>query len=349
MNNFEEDFKNVIKVIRDDKIGQIAKTDPIIMMIGSRLYEKIKKRLNKKDEVEKSVRSDMRRLSYLYYFFKGRKAEINYKCDTDECNAGDMFLRENLEILIYSIKTYTAKDDASLKSGLKKALLYLIKDAAEKCVGYHLASGNDTQSGYIKDFLALLNLRKNEIFADADYDLNYRRNVKNRKPAQLPVEDDIAVVRNHVIKRMNELISDKYLFFGAHEFVELRDCSCVRLTLFNGRRGAEPARLVIREWLEAKNGEWLDKQRIEIIPEEACLADGLLITFQPGKGVNRLVPVVIPKDTVGALEKLSNVAVRSEVGISPNNMYLFPSIQNSDRHCSGWHSLQNVLSKASYY
>ena len=39
LDNLDKGFKNIIKVARDDKIGEIAKTDHIV---GSRLYGKIK-------------------------------------------------------------------------------------------------------------------------------------------------------------------------------------------------------------------------------------------------------------------------------------------------------------------
>ncbi|XP_065652722.1 uncharacterized protein LOC136080009 [Hydra vulgaris] len=68
-----QNFKNeILQVIRDDPIGIIAKSDRTILMIGSLLYEKVRRKLSKKSEVQNSVRNDMRRLSHLYSHFKLR-------------------------------------------------------------------------------------------------------------------------------------------------------------------------------------------------------------------------------------------------------------------------------------
>ena len=45
-------------------------------------------------------------------------------------------------------------------------------------------------------------------------------------------------------------------------FVKLRDAACTRLSLLNASRGAEPARLSIEEWVDAKQDKWIDKQRL---------------------------------------------------------------------------------------
>lgn len=45
----KEDFeKNILSVMRDDHIGKTAKSDPTILMIGSMMFERIKRRAKKK-------------------------------------------------------------------------------------------------------------------------------------------------------------------------------------------------------------------------------------------------------------------------------------------------------------
>ena len=101
--------------------------------------------------------------------------------------------------------------------------------------------------------MALLKLKKDEIFADSTYNLNKRRKVKNRKPSELPDEDDILTIKKYVIKRMGEITNDPFLLIDMHLYVELRDYTNTRLIIFNGRRGGEPSRPTISEWKEAKN------------------------------------------------------------------------------------------------
>ena len=64
---------------------------------------------------------------------------------------------------------------------------------------------------------------------------------------QLPLEVDIKMIRHHAIDIMRKYEADAFQMWDIHSFVELRDCACTRLTLFNGRRGREPARLRLQE------------------------------------------------------------------------------------------------------
>ncbi|XP_057290065.1 uncharacterized protein LOC130612732 isoform X2 [Hydractinia symbiolongicarpus] len=326
---FKED---ILSRMRNDPIGITAKSDEIILMIGSRLYEKVKRRQDKKHEIQNTVRTDMRRLSHLYTHFQSKNVNAFHG------NASDMFIRTNFDALKDAIELYTDSNAEQQKAGLKAALYYLISGSAKKCVGHFLAQDKDDVAKQFSDFLVLLALRKDEVFADATYDLNLRRNVKSKKPAQLPIEQDIKIIREHIVSTVKRFEEDPFIIWDSHTFIKLRDCTCTRLTLFNGRRGGEPARLLLREWQEAEEGTWLDRQRFDVVDNDGDLK----ITYQTGKGVNHLVPVLIPKDIFFAMRTLADKEIRRNVGISETNPYLFPSTQNSERHFSGWHSLTNV-------
>ena len=158
LNNLKEEFKkDILAVIRDDEIGKIAKTDPTILMVGSRLYEKVKRRFSKKGEVQSCVRADMRRLSHLYMHF----TSLNPK--NIHGNAVDMFIRSNFEVLKEAIEMYTNTNEKVQKSGLKAALYYLISGSVKKCMGHYLALDNDVAAKELSDFKVILELRKDEV------------------------------------------------------------------------------------------------------------------------------------------------------------------------------------------
>ena len=69
------------------------------------------------------------------------------------------------------------------------------------------------------------------------------------------------------------------------------------------------------------------------------------ITYQSDKGSNYLVPVLILEDTVRAMEILCDPVIKREVGVLELDVYAFPSCHNSEKDCSGWHSLTNVCDK----
>ena len=285
----------------------------MILTTGEWLFCRVKGRRDKKQDAYDSIRSAIRRLGHLYNHFKKHKKEISFLSSCDQNNSADIFLRENFQILKWTVEIYTSSDKEEPKSGLKADLYCLIKDAAEKWMGAYLGKNDDDPAEKVRKFMALLKLRKDEIFADATFNLNKLRNVKNRKPSELPDKDDILTIKEYVIKRMGEITNDRFLLIDVHLYVELRDCANTRLIIINERWGGEPSLLTISEWKEAENDVWLDKKRLKEIQEEAT--NGAKITFQTGKGINRLVSLMTPKDTIKAMQVLSDPVVRSNAGV----------------------------------
>ena len=104
----------------------------MILTIGEWLFCRVKGRRDKKQDVYDSLRSAMRRLGHLYNHFKKHKKEISFFSSYDQNNSADIFLRENFEILKWTVEIYTSSDKEEPKSGLQAGLYCLIKDAAEK-------------------------------------------------------------------------------------------------------------------------------------------------------------------------------------------------------------------------
>ena len=61
----------------DNLAGQVCKTDDAIVFFGSKFYDKICRKTDKRTEVKKSVMSDMRRIAILYLKFRE-------KCSAEE-------------------------------------------------------------------------------------------------------------------------------------------------------------------------------------------------------------------------------------------------------------------------
>ena len=231
LESYSDDFKSfIIGKLRDDDIGQLIRSNPIILMIGS-----------------------CRPCQH----FKTLEIQPIFN------NATDMFLHKNFSNLTIAINLYTSSENEQQKSGLKQALCYLILNAAEKLVGNFLANDNDSVGEDISNFIKLYNLEKENVFGDASYNLNNRRNKKLKKPANLPIESDITLLRNFTIEPINRLVNDKFIMWDLHSFVLLRNWTCTRLSLFNARRGGEPARLLLSDWKEADEGAWFDNWQIE--------------------------------------------------------------------------------------
>ena len=131
---------------REIEICETARTNPVIVTVGNRLWEKGKSKTDKTTEVRKSVMSDMRRLASLYIIFR-EQHKIHSGTPLDSNTAADMFHRKNFEVLREAVLLYTAHlDSAELKSGLKSAVYYLKKKACKIIKATHLVAGRDEQS-----------------------------------------------------------------------------------------------------------------------------------------------------------------------------------------------------------
>ena len=157
----------MLATIRDDVVGRLCKKDEIILMVGERLYEKIKRKTDKAMEVRKSVCNDMRKLGNLYLHFKSQDGVVS-----QNNNILDMFMRCNFINLKQAIENYTEKENAKIKAGLKHVLYYLLTSTAHIIKGTFLMKDEDHKADQIDKFLSMFKLWKNHIFGDAQYQLN---------------------------------------------------------------------------------------------------------------------------------------------------------------------------------
>ena len=328
---------DILAKFSQDTVGDICRSDAAIIMYGSRMYDKMLAKKDKATEVKKSVMSDMRRLSTLYQAFK----KVQQTSSSE-----DMLVRRNFHSLTTAIEE-TTTSDSEVKAGLKTALYYLLQKFAKVLKGSYLIKDEDSRAEEIDKFLQVLALNHNLIFGDAAYILNKNRQMKLRCPESLPSEDDVAKLKKYTVGRLHDILAQPYTLWDSHAYTELRDLTVSRLTLFNARRGGEPARLSLAEWKQAEENRWLNHDRIKSVGDwERTLFNNMKITFQTGKGNHHLVPILIPDDVVAAMRKLSESEVRSMSNVSQHNAYMFPSTQSSDSHVSGWHAVNRVCCDA---
>nr|XP_047135056.1 uncharacterized protein LOC124812431 isoform X17 [Hydra vulgaris] len=330
---------HIIGKFRNDKIGKVCRTDPTILKIGSKFFWKLNKKQDKSVEVYRSIRNEMRRLAHCYTLFLKQEGIIQ-----KHNNSLDMFNRVNFDMLSNVIEVYTKKDDADIKAGLKQNLYYLLKKSATVMQFIFYSKGMDAEAEDVQKFIYTLKCWQEYLFGDATYKLNIRSQVNLRKPAKLPREQDLLILRNYILETM-KLLCDDYEFHDLHSYVKLRNCACARLTLLCGRRGGEPARMLLTDWNQAYNNEWIDSQRVYKLGKlENFLIKTMKIAYMTGKGNNHLVPVLIPQDTVDAIIKIASNEFREQAGVSPQNKFLFASAQDSDAHISGWHVVHELCS-----
>ena len=332
--------EKVLSCLRNDEVGRLCVSDKTILLCGERLYKKLKKKPDKATEVKRTVLRDMRKIAHMYIeFLKSSPVFVGFPP-----SAADMLCRDNFNSLETAIDVYTSTED-DLKAGLKSSLYYLLKFMASTVRGACLIERQDDRAAEIDRFLTVLEINFTTIFGDATYKLNQARQTMLRRPEALPKEADLSSIRNYSLSTIVTLISN--ISFTPRSFALLRDISVSRLTLFNFRRGGEPARLLLSQWDEAKRGVWVDTSRVQKMTEtERAIFAELLVMYQTGKGNAHLVPVLVPKDMHAALDRLSDSRTRETMGINADNPYLFPGMQHRDSHCSGWHAVHRVCQLA---
>ena len=71
----------------------------------------------------------------------------------------------------------------------------------------------------VDHFVDVLTLNYNFLFGDAIYKVNQNRQIKLRKPEQLPRHDDVQRMKQYTVNRTAELLNDDYLHWISSEFI----------------------------------------------------------------------------------------------------------------------------------
>ena len=99
-------------------------------------------------------------------------------------------------------------------------------------------------------FSSVLTMSWDFIFYTAQVFCESRRNTL-RKPGDMPLEKDVQILRNFILSQMKVMVQKRDQEWDKHRFIKLRNLICTRLTLFNARRGGEPARMLLSDWTDA--------------------------------------------------------------------------------------------------
>ena len=324
-----EEFKAVLYSFRNDEAGKLCRSDPLIIMLGKKLWAKS---IKKEKHV---IMSEMRVLANLVLRIRVLTLNENF------C-AHNVLEREYFDALSDSIKDLTTGENGQVKPGLKMKIGYLLKKMIKIAKGHFIQAGEMEKSVEIDRFSAVLDLNWDYIFYTAQVMCEQRRNTL-RKPQAMPSEEDISRLRTFILHEMHKLSDDQFKKWDHHDFVKMRNLIVSRLTMFNARRGGEPARLTLQEWEEAANDSWVDPQLVQSVkdPLEKTLFSQFKLAYQAGKGSKKLVPILIPKDTLKPIMKL--IEQRTEVEVSESNPFLFANTGTSLDHAVGWQSIKAVI------
>ena len=257
-------FLDLLEGFQHTTIGGLCRTDATIRAVGRHLWLKDSTKVDKTYEVRKSVMADMRTLASLYAEFR-KHPDAEGRCE----DASSMFERDNWVMLEEAIRALTMRDDDHVKYGLKNTIYYLLMKSAEILQGEALTVKGDAGEHRVAEmqhFMRLLKHQQNAVFGDSKYLINKARQERLRLPSRTPPDEVMQQLRDYTLERMNHLVAHDSSSFGTSEFVELRNLTCSRLTLFNARRGGEPSRMVVDQWLNRH--QWIGDTGTQHMTEE---------------------------------------------------------------------------------
>jgi hypothetical protein len=241
-----------------------------------------------------------------------------------------------------TVKVDSVDETNRLKYGLKHAIYYTLLRGAKILEGEALTrKGEETTAHEMASFIKVIKHHENIVFADAKYCTNKARQERLRLPDRTPDEDAMQTLRTYTVDRIQEICEgdvDKSMY------IELRNLTCSRLTIFSARRGGEPARMCMSMW--TKRNKWLKKGTFTALDEgDKLIFKEMHVTFVNGKG-NHLVSCFLPKDCWKALDILCDPKLRRDMTISDNNKFLFANTEQSTHHTDGWAATNYTLKKA---
>ncbi|XP_060554702.1 uncharacterized protein LOC132715677 isoform X3 [Ruditapes philippinarum] len=330
----------IIDRFHDDEVGKICKNNEEIGKYGFKKFISYGVNNAKKDEKRKSTMSTMRQIARLYLEVKEYMKNHSLQ---NEISVKDMFTRRNMKYIkevIHERKQVTTVDSQLfLGNSIKKFVRFLYDQMTNE--------GLDADAVEADRFLTSLRYNWSELFGESEYHVITKR-IETRKPSALPNEKDLKLLTQYVKAQLKKLSEDSYTFIAEEEFTVLRNLLVTRLTLFNARRGGEPSRLTINQWLEAKNDVWKQNFNVDSLEnsDDVDLMTNYKVSYQPGKNDGKLVPVMYPDDCHNALNILCNPDIRKDAGVSKNNAFLFPRTNHSERHCIGSDCIRSVCLKA---
>ena len=127
----------------------------------------------------------------------------------------------------------------------------------------YVESMEDAKVVEMDNFMVTYNFRAPEIYASAQYKVVAKSMDKGRRPAALHDEADVTKLKDFVTSRLKTLTAETSL--TSPNYSLLRSLVVCRLTLLNGSRGEEPARMLLSEWRDARDGAWLRQHKVSNI------------------------------------------------------------------------------------
>lgn len=322
--------KVVLPPVKNDEIGLTVLRDELILQLGMEEFNKCSN-----DQKEKShacrTRSFMRTIASLSI-----ETKLVAKNSKKNLETSDIFKRRNMKYLEEGIENVYQK---GMELTSKKYLGYALKTAAIALKALYLLNDDDGEAQEVSNFLTCLKERWKYVFKASETASQVKRIEHTRRPASLPEQKDLEILRCYLADKLNDL--HKLKMIPSKMFAYVRRLMVSRLVLLNYRRANEASKMTLREMNDALSGVWIRNTTAE---EDVAL-DNYYIGYVSAKNPQKPVDVIIPKSEINLIKYLMNEKVRSEAGIPADNTFVFASL-HSKYFASGYHDFKFICNEA---
>ncbi|XP_031174403.1 uncharacterized protein LOC116063546 [Sander lucioperca] len=308
-NTFSSGLKKVLEDMTYDTVAQVVKSDMLITSLGERMFLK-------NGEVgrhQADIRNKMRELARLLI--------VARKIDKDIVFLKDLINPGKFNTVLEAVKQMTGFDHSTNRFLVPSTALKLRHSLVKVSYilqGEALRQEDIVLKGRAEQFLKLIELEWTTHVSSNALKTLYQK--KWNSPQILPLSEDIKKLQDH-LKHL-EKVNKKALFDKPEKnsWSELSKVTLTQLILFNRRREGEVSRMEVNTYLQRNKQSMQDDILESLSPVEKKLCQKLTRVEVRGKR-GRKVPVLFPTNVKESVELL--IKTREEVGIPPNNPYIF--------------------------
>ena len=308
----DSDMKSLICSMRQDRITQLVKADPLIIEFGSRLLAKTG---NEENQQRHYVSAKMREVGRLLDELRKKEAVRN-------SSMAEFLVPDRFEDLVAAVNALCAFDNHVRKFGVPSLALKIghsLKNMANILLADAIRCKNADDQNSAEQFIKLYDMEWTRCVASRAHATLHE--AKWNQPPLLPITKDV--------QKMQKALSDKMLILRStmakgkcspENFRELAQATLAKIILFNRKRQGEAGKIKISTYNERNKTPLSPELRASLTKSELFLLSSLTRIVTRGKR-GRPVPVLLTAEMTESIEIL--ISRRAEVGLGKNSPYIF--------------------------
>lgn len=318
-------LQNVLSVMKKDTIGLVARNDPLILSYGSICADKMAR------HETTYVSQKMRQLARLLMKLRELKG-------CADAHLSDFLSPDSFDDVVSAVKLecqFVPSDEQHLARLSTPSLAMKLGHALQKCASMLRntalkARDSDLASSAANYLLVHASEWPQRVSTFALRTIQLDR---QNKPEVLPLTGDIIKLSKYLDVELKEKTASYEQECTAVHYEELVQVTLAKLITFNKRRSGETERIELHQYAHLPHVIGLANAEFSatLKPSERKLCERLHVLSITGKR-GRTVPLLLTSDLKKAMDLIANTEMRTAVGVSPSNVYVFARACISSPH-----------------